>query len=400
MNELEVIYSGNDAGNTSNKVSYLNAHGNIESFAFSTIAAPADAKGDPFKDSTDMTRLTDIDRIHVHITSKSINQSYWYVGDFARDKEGMIQPSGGDKHNSELHTVTTLTGLALVALKQGFTEVKLSYSGGLPIEEHKRVNKAEIIDRLTGKHIVEFKDGKFIGKKVELNITGGNVYAEGIISSFGLKYNIVNNELTELQNGAEIGEEYALADLGAGTLDLALYEKDGLNGQVSTNVNLGTNEFIDRMMAEISELSEFDAIKKFNRDQGKETSIFRNREEFMKDVVIPGVSRLLDGGEAKFLVNWARVRDLDVTKIVLKHMESYYEAVLNRLEDFWFNKAPKVQSFVLVGGGVLFGYYYFRDLKQYSLPSKEVLADSAHFTSRAYLIANYIQELAAREQVG
>lgn len=385
------LVSGVDGGNTKTKVSFLNKVGDIVSFAIPTVIAPADSNGDPFKEGN-KRELSDIDRLHVHIQSKSLPRTYYFVGDWARDKEGMLQPEEvKDKHSSELHTVTTLTGLALAALKEGETEASLSYSGGLPIEERKRIDETQVLSKLIGDHVVEFLDGKFTGKRVSLHIHSGNIHTEGITSSLGLKYSIVKKELVALEHGSEIGEEYALGDLGAGTLDLALYDQDGLNGYVSTNKSIGTNSYIDQMIEEIFNKKEFEEVKKFLKDQGKELLKYRNREEFIYEVIVPGVKNIIDGGTPLFTVSWARVQNVDVTSIILKYTKEYYDKVYSELELFWLEKAPKIKTFLLVGGGVLFAYVHFKDLANYVLPPKEILEDSAFFTSRAYLIANYVK---------
>ncbi len=392
-NKTFKLVSGVDGGNTRTKVSFLGKGGNIISFALPTVIAPADSNGDPFKENGDRRELSDIDRLHVHIQSKALPRTYYFVGDWARDKKDMLQPEGvQDKHASELHTVATLTGLALAVLKQEKREAVLSYSGGLPIEEHKRIDESQVLAKLIGDHSIEFLDGKFIGQKVTLHITKGKIHVEGITSSLGLRYNIRKNEIVALEYGTEIGSQYALADLGAGTLDLALYDQDGLNGYASTNLPLGTNHYIDRMIDEIFENEVFADVKAFLEKQGKALQKYRNREEFVTEVLYPGVKRIMENHEPLFTVSWARVQDVDVTDIVLKHMKDYFEAVRDQLELFWFEKAPKVKTFVLVGGGVLFGYHFIKDLKEYTLPSQEILEDSAFFTSRAYLIANYVED--------
>jgi plasmid segregation protein ParM len=387
------LVAGVDGGNTKTKVSFLSKKGNITSFALPTVIAPADSKGDPFKDSGNRRELSDIDRLHVHIQSKSLPRTYYFVGDWARDKVDMLQPEEvKDKHDSELHIVTTLTGLALAVLKEGETEASLSYSGGLPIEERKRIDEAQVLAKLIGDHVIEFLDGKFAGKRVTLHVYNGKIHVEGITSSLGLKYSIVKNEVVALEHGSEIGEEYALGDLGAGTLDLALYDEDGLNGYVSTNKPLGTNVYIDRMIEEIFNKVEFEDVKKFLKEQGKELQKYRNREEFVSEVIVPGVKNIIAGEAPLFTVSWARMQNVDVTPIVLKHMKEYYDKVYSELELFWLEKAPKIKTFLLVGGGVLFAFVHFKDLKNYVLPPKEILEDSAFFTSRAYLIANYVED--------
>ncbi|MDQ0896277.1 MULTISPECIES: hypothetical protein [unclassified Paenibacillus] len=388
------LITGIDPGNTSTKVSYINEEGTIESFAISTVCAPANEKSDPFSSNTQQKEYSDTERLQVRIHSKSVHSTYYFVGDWARNKEGMLQPDAesSDKHNSELHTVTTLTGLAIAALKVGKTEADLDYSGGLPIEEHKRIDASHVLERYIGTHTISFMDGKYAGKTVTLNIQDGQVHVEGVTSSFGLKYDIRKNKLVARPRANEIGEEFALGDLGAGTTDLALYDVDGLNGYVSTNIQIGTNKYIDAMIQDIFELKEFDAVKELFINNGKDPVMYTNREEFLNDVIIPGVDIIIKGDNPYFKVSWQRVKNLDVTEIVLKRMKEYFDAVYNKLEMFWAEKAPKIETFPLVGGGILFAYYYFKDTKGYMLPETDLLKESPYITSRSYLIANYIRQ--------
>ncbi|CAN7762091.1 hypothetical protein LJR153_007104 [Paenibacillus sp. LjRoot153] len=390
------LITGIDPGNTRTKVSYLDDQGNIQSFSLPTICAPADEKGDPLSENAQKRELADIDRLHVKIESNSLKSRYYFVGDWARDKEGMLQPNNenSEKHSSQLHTVATLTGLAIAALRVGKEEAQLKYSGGLPIEEHKRVDSNQVLERYKGNHIVSFIDGKFKGKTVRLNIDGGQVHVEGVTSSLGLKYDIRDKMLVNLERGIELGDEYGLGDLGAGTTDLALYEKDGLNGYVSTNKDLGTNTYIDNMIKEIFEQPEFNTVKNLLKSRNLELVRYSNREEFLRDVIFPGVDLIIQGKEAKFLVSWANVQNVNVTDVVLKHMKEYFDTVHEELSIFWFDKASSVKTFPLVGGGILFAYYYFKDVESFILPPKELLKEAPFITSRAYLIANYVSQLA------
>ncbi|MED3690744.1 hypothetical protein P4534_18400 [Peribacillus butanolivorans] len=56
---------------------------------------------------------------------------------------------------------------------------------------------------------------------------------------------VVDGEVVETEFSSQILDEFAIADLGAGTLDLALYDENGLNSTKSTNHLIGTNKYID-----------------------------------------------------------------------------------------------------------------------------------------------------------
>ncbi|WP_260867122.1 ParM/StbA family protein [Paenibacillus sp. Y412MC10] len=391
------LQAGSDPGNTRVKISYMDKSGNICSFSIPTVVAPANAIGDPLRKES--KEILNTDRLHVYIQSKSLSSTYFYVGDFARDKDKMAEPSGGYKSSSELHLVAQLTALAVAAAELGEYHVNHSYAGGLPIEEFKEVDIEEFLAGITGEHVVEFLDGVFLGKKVVINITGGQVNIEGATTSLSLTNNIKDGKLVELPKAETFDEsEYVIGDLGAGTLDAALFGRDGLNGVNSTNWPIGTNSYIDAMLREINEIPEFQAAREFLKENHMNvTSPYSNREQFLNQVVVPEVEKMLKDKkknyEPKFLVSWARVRNVDVTKIVLAHMKNYFDEVNRQLNLFSYTKAANVENFYLVGGGVLFAYYYFRKVDFFQLPDDEVIAEAQYFTSRAYLINSFIEKL-------
>ncbi|CCC86268.1 hypothetical protein PPM_p0118 (plasmid) [Paenibacillus polymyxa M1] len=387
------LFGGSDAGNTTIKISFVNKEGNIESFPIATLVAPADEKGDPLKNNS---KVSMTDRLHVYIQSKAIKGTYYYVGNFARDKKDVEQPDGGPKFSSELHFVTELTGLAIAAASLEEYYVTHNYAGGLPIEEFK-VRGGEFLEKIKGEHKIEFLDGLFLGKTVTINITGGEVNIEGATTSLALTNDIVNNKIIELPTAKDFDEnDYVIGDLGAGTTDVALFQEDGLNGINSTNFTFGTNKFIDDIIKEISEIQEFKDTHAFLKENNIEIeSPFSNREQFINQVVKPQVKQMIQDKkyEPKFKISWGRVVDIDVTQTVLKYMEDYSKEVDKNFNLFSYTKAANVRNFYLVGGGVLFGYYYFRNLKFYKLPDIKVIEEAQYFTSRAYLINSYISQM-------
>lgn len=398
-----LLVDGIDPGNTRTKVSYLDETGNIQSFSIPTVIAPADATGDPLRKES--KEISSTDRLHVYIQSKAVSGTYHYVGDFARDKDDMKQPNGSSKSNSELHIVCQLTALAVAAAKMDKYNVDNIYSGGLPIEEFKVVKEDEFVEKMLGLHVIEFLDGVNRGKKVHLNIVGGHVNIEGATTSLALTNNIQDGNLVELPAAEVIDkEDHCVADLGAGTLDVALFQVDGLNGKSSTNYEIGTNKYIDAMIDEISEIPSFKKARQMLAEVGQEiSSPYQNREQFLSQVIVPEVDKMLKDTkgkyEPKFVVSWLPlVMEEDVTPIVLKHMNDYYETVERQLTIFSLTKAQSSKNFFLVGGGVLFAYYYFRNIEFYQLPDKEVIKDSAFLTSRAYLINTYLEGLSVASE--
>ncbi|GAA0853891.1 ParM/StbA family protein [Paenibacillus glucanolyticus] len=397
--KTSMLQAGSDAGNTRQKTSYIDETGNVVSISFPTLMAPGNSVGDPLRKESKDLSITD--RLHVYIQSKALSGTYYYVGDYARDKKGMVQPDGAFKSSSELHIVTQLTALAIIAASMNKERIDHFYSGGLPIEEFKIVGESTFLERISGEHVIEFLDGIYNGKVITINITGGIVNIEGATTSLALTNNIIENKLIELPSAKIFDDEdYCIGDLGAGTTDVALFEGDGLNGINSTNYDLGTNKYIDEMINEINEIDEFKEARDFLKENNMDvTSPYTNREQFLRQVVFPEIATMLADKTNKyqptFKVSWASKRNVIVTEIVLKHMKSYYDEVVKQLNLFALTKAPNVNNFFLVGGGLLFAYYYFRNIEFFKLPDLEVRPEAQYFTSRAYLISSYIQNLVA-----
>lgn len=408
------LIAGADGSNSSGKFSYLNADGNIESFLIPTIIAPADEKGDPLKKNTEVEFT---DRLHVRINSKSLERTYYFVGNAARGKSGLVEPKTDEmgqtienKSTSEIHFVNILTGLAISSILR-FTgdigedktlTVNLPFHGGLPIKEFKDMGGEDFLNRIKGRHSIMFLDGLYQDTTVHLVIDSGEIYIEGATTTLSLTNDIKDHEIVEVNDMVAKFEEgdYVVADLGGGTLDLALFEHDGLNGTSSTNHAFGTNIFIDRMIADIAALSNFDQIRTMLEEAGAAvTSPYTNRDEFMERVIKPVIVELIKFKETKdkkfdlkFTASWGMVRGVDVTEIVMKHMKDYYDGALKLLHQFSITKAQDASTFILVGGGVLFAYPYFKDVDYFQLPPKEMILESPYFTSRAYLIAAKLEE--------
>ncbi|WP_221568928.1 ParM/StbA family protein [Alkalihalobacillus sp. TS-13] len=392
-----VLVTGTDSGNTSNKVSFLNNKGDIESFTIPTIIAPA-----PSSKVTDMSKMKQIageHLLHVRIASKALpaneTTAYFYVGEYAKDKDGKVEPNAEaeSKFNNKLHIVTTLTGLAIAAWRSEKSDVDVPYSGGLPVEEYKNIGSEKVISQLKGVHVVEALDGAYEGKKVTISIHEGTVHVEGVTSSLALGFDIKNGQLEELPLGDEIGDDFALGDLGAGTLDLALHTELGFDKNKSTNKPIGTNKFIDGILDEIVQIEAFQEVHQMLEETGESSQPYRTREEFMRKVIIPGVMEMIDGkspSKVKFTASWLFVKNIDITNVVTKWMKLYAADIKTELNKFWLSS--NAEKFVLVGGGLLFGYVEFANLaNRFIFPEK--IGDAAFFTSKAYLIANVLDQL-------
>ncbi|WOE49642.1 hypothetical protein Q5P00_33830 (plasmid) [Bacillus thuringiensis] len=246
---------------------------------------------------------------------------------------------------------------------------------------------------LYGEHTVEFLDGTYEGKKIKITINDGTMNVEGVSSVLAILFDIVNGEIVEVEGmDAEIGESYAINDLGAGTSDNAFFEDGELNKKLSTNTDLGTNKYIDEILKNIKErFMENEILKSFMTDEIE--SPFKTREDFIQRLVMPEVEKMIEDDTYKptFSVKWGPVKE-NVTDIVMDGMLKYAEDQKASLMKFWFK--TNADKNIVVGGGVLFGYAGLRDLKEqdgFILPKN--IQESAYFTSRSYLIANLLEQL-------
>lgn len=393
LREKNILLTGADPGNTSSKFSFLNDKGDIESFSIPTVIAEARQPNTEISDHRG-GNVSGERRLYVHLKSEAVineyKNLYWYVGEYAKNKDKNMQPSldkeghSVDKFDSTVHIVTLLVGLAVSALKAGKEKVNVPLSTGLPIEEHKRLGGSKYLEKLKGVHVISFYEGEYKDKIVELNIEDGVINVEGITSTLALEFDINNAEIKETNLIGKIGNEFILNDLGAGTQDVALYTEDGLEPSISTSKPVGTNQFIDDMIAEIEELPQVrEAI------DSMDLKPFSTREKFMRDIIIPETEKMItnENYEPKYTFNWGiKIKNVDITSIVNTHISKYADSVLNTINEF--SLKYNVDKIVIVGGGLLFGYSVFKEHKDTFIYPDNLLT-SAAITSRAYLIANY-----------
>jgi plasmid segregation protein ParM len=400
----ERFIAGSDSGNDSNKISVINEKGNIESSTISSVIAPA-----PTSKAVDLGRdkRKGTDKVlHVYIESDALpsnkKSSYYYVGEYAKTKKDVVQPhyydkAGGSesqqKSGNEIHAVTTLTALALKAWEKGLDKATVDLSVGIPIREYKDTEGELLEKQYKGKHLVRSVDGIYAGEEVILNIENVFVYVEGVTSYMGITINMKDGDLEVTSEAEKIGEEFGVADLGAGTLDAAVYNEYGLDSEKSDNEHIGTNKYIDEIIKEISNAEIFEDVRNEIPDTMDKTP-YRTREEFIEKVIKPVVDKMISDKEGeyqpKFKVEWLFSEDTEtVTKIILKHMKAYSEEALGYIKKF--RAENRIKNMVLVGGGLLFAYYYFKQEKHFIMPAN--LEQSAYFTSRAYAIKNYLEHL-------
>ncbi|WP_336771161.1 ParM/StbA family protein [Bacillus bombysepticus] len=407
-----MLLGGFDTGNIKAKISFLNEKGNIESFSVPTVIAEAppakiDLKSAPSKKNDYVNEKDeDIELLHVRIISNSLDgdarSRAWYVGAYAKDQEDRQEPTVDEmgktedkfsQKNKKLHLIPLFTSMAVAAARIGKEEVSVPFSGGMPIEDYKLRGEEQILEMLYGEHTVEFLDGTYEGKKIKITINDGTMNVEGVSSVLALLFDIVNGEIVEVEGmDAEIGESYAINDLGAGTSDNAFFEDGELNKKLSTNTDLGTNKYIDEILKNIKErFMENEILKSFMTDEIE--SPFKTREDFIQRLVMPEVEKMIEDDTYKptFSVKWGPVKE-NVTDIVMNGMLKYAEDQKASLMKFWFK--TNADKNIVVGGGVLFGYAGLRDLKEqdgFILPKN--IQESAYFTSRSYLIANLLEQL-------
>ncbi|MEC2646820.1 ParM/StbA family protein [Bacillus thuringiensis] len=407
-----MLLGGFDTGNIKAKISFLNEKGNIESFSVPTVIAEAppakiDLKSAPSKKNDYVNEKDeDIELLHVRIISNSLDgdarSRAWYVGAYAKDQEDRHEPTVDEmgktedkfsQKNKKLHLIPLFTSMAVAAARIGKEEVSVPFSGGMPIEDYKLRGEEQILEMLYGEHTVEFLDGTYEGKKITITINDGTTNVEGVSSVLALLFDIVNGEIVEVEGmDAEIGESYAINDLGAGTSDNAFFEDGELNKKLSTNTDLGTNKYIDEILKNIKErFMENKILKSFMTDEIE--SPFKTREDFIQRLVMPEVEKMIEDDTYKptFSVKWGPVKE-NVTDIVMDGMLKYAEDQKASLMKFWFK--TNADKNIVVGGGVLFGYAGLRDLKEqdgFILPKN--IQESAYFTSRSYLIANLLEQL-------
>lgn len=382
------ILIGIDSGNTESKVSYLNREGNIDSFSIPTVIAKAPdhaVEGDTYQSSEESL-------LHIEIDSPALpnKHKHWYVGEYAKNKEKKEETKGDKKLNNPTHIITAIASLAVVALKSGKDNIKSCLSIGLPIDEFKEIGQ-EALEKFKAKHTVTFIDGRFKDKKVEVDIVDGIVNAEGSISSLALRYDIKENKLKKTELHDKIPNEYAISDLGSVTVDHAFFGVNGLDKDSSvSDTDLGTNKFIDELIEEVNNHSEFDEVRKNANENDK---AYNTRTHFMKEVIYPAIEKYIkdESVELKFKAKWAYVRNVDVTDIVKKHMKEYGEQNKSDLLKRWAKSS--VDEYYVIGGGLLFGYIVLKELKgKYSFTFPPNIMDAPYLNSRAYLISNFLEQ--------
>lgn len=399
--EVFELVTGCDGGNTKTKISYLSEEGNMVDLAIPTVIAKAATSTIELGSALYDAEINPTENLHVMLESDALtndlHHSYFYVGASAYRQDESIpqEPSGEEKHDSQLHLIVTLVGLALAAAESGETKARVNYHGGLPINEYKMYSQ-RLMKQLRGVHHITFVDGKHKGKTIEVDIYDGKILAEGVSSVYGLIFTVENGVLkhTPLYDQIKQDQSFIISDLGAETLDVAYYTAGGVSKHLSLSHDLGTNGYMDRLIEEISLLPEFDARRQKNPD----ARISRTREEFILRYLEKTTNeRIKTGKDISYLASWGPTKNVDVTDQIIDQVGEYGNEVVSFLDEYWSAKASDAERIYLVGGGTLFGYEVFKQAEGYDFLPDDIVFKSPFVTSRAYLIANIISQQEATE---
>lgn len=403
--DQEILINGVDSGNISNKVTYINEKGDIDYINIpSIIGVNADAIAADLGDmESEEKTFPDEFILHVNIKSPALPKNranaFYTVGEYAQltsSPENLLETNSAeaqDKLGAEIHVVTTLTALALAAWKSNKAdEVKIPLSFGLPIEEARKTAN-ERMTLFIGKHIVTAVDGPYKGKTVTLDITEVRQNVEGVTSYLGLVYDLVEGQIVKTGFRKQMLKEFAVSDLGAGTFDIGLFDENGLNSRKSTNYEIGTNAYIDRMMKDIILMPEFEKNVARAKRANVEPKISFTREEFMRKFIKPIIHRSITESNYKavYEVSW-QSKTADATAIIEKHMKDYADEVRAKIDAYF--TSTNVGQMLIVGGGLLFSYKFLKDLVDEDCLFPQNLEEAGYFTSKAYLLKNITLELA------
>lgn len=399
----DYLVAGVDCGNISNKITYIDQDGNIGALNIASIIGEnAETTAEDMPDESKDKSFPNDMILHLHIKSKALpknrTNAYYTVGEYAQiatnDKDNLRETSSDarDKLGNEIHVVTTLAGLALAAWKSDKGDkVDVPLSFGLPIEEAKQAS-SEKINIYKGEHEITAVNGPYKGKTITINVTDVQLNVEGVTSYLALVFDLVDGAVVETEFSSQIHDEFAVADLGAGTLDLALYDENGLNSTKSTNYSLGTNKYIDSIMQEAVELKDFASVRSRFERVNKTPKISFTREEFMRKFIKPEIEKMIKNPKYTpvFKATW-QSKTGDITKIVEKHINQYAEEVKDKIIRYFVD--TNVGQMIIVGGGLLFAYQYLVELKEEDCLFPPNIEEASFFTSKAYLLKNIISEI-------
>ncbi|MBP1933971.1 hypothetical protein [Ammoniphilus resinae] len=393
------LFSGNDDGYMSLKQSYITPENEIGSLTLPTQVVEAEARKQRIANTTGASQEP---FYHVRIRSTAPllggidNMKHYYVGDTAQIAHADEIKQGDTtikKSESVTHLIVSLVAKAVAACNCGQTVVRNVHSYGMPVNDAKDRYTSLDMNQMKGYHEITFLNSQFEDQVVYIHVTDTfpNPEAAQIPLALALDFEKGSLQPTplaeEIQNG-----NFAIADLGAGTMDIALYDAGGrviprpshsvqslnIRGQ---EVYYGTNHYIDQMIQAVT--SYF----------GAHNLVYMgSRERFIQKVLMPAFQANLDGQALIFYASHQARKNEDVTKLILPILQEYTAQVEGYLNMIWDNN-DEIERFYLAGGGALFGHYYFQNLHQFSIPGE--IRNLPYLNSRAYLFAYYGSAISA-----
>lgn len=434
-NEKTMLFTGIDPGNITTKISFLNNSGNPESFNIPTVISDAPATAVNYNSEFDKSNSKLVeDYIHIRVQSDALGKDQsnktFYVGEIAKNSSEKEQPkmlengNSEDKFtdsNSKVFILPVLAGMAIAAIKNGQRNVIAPLSTGMPSKSYLK-HEQSLKQRFIGKHIITFIDGPYVNQEVQIDIlpNQAQIHAESVTTAIALKYDVKDFHIVETQLKETLNDKtYAIADLGAGTSDYAVFNVDGLDkvmtrifaeGNSSKLSRVATNGYIDRIIDAVYNDASFAsqrAIIEQIGDESRKPSELTSREIFMKKIIKPVVDNVLALQKQdpnvqiedvlKFQFTWTSAKNIDITDHVTNEMKAYAEEQLLNVELAWIS--ANTDYILVVGGGLLFGYFGGLDkLKEKGVLIPNLL-DSQYFNSKAYLIINYLTNMPSIQEV-
>jgi plasmid segregation protein ParM len=387
------LFSGNDDGYMSLKQSYVTPDHEIKSLTLATQVVEAEARKQRIANTTG---ASDEPFYHVRIRSTAPllggvdNMRHYYVGDTAQIAD-VREIKQGDttvkKTESLTHLVVSLVAKAVAACESGKTVIKNVHSYGMPVNDAKETYTSLDMSQMKGFHEITFLNSRYEDQVVYIHVTDTFPNPEAAQIPLALALDFQQGSLQPTPLAADIQNgNFAIADLGAGTLDIAIYDGSGRIiprpshsiqsvTQGNQEVYFGTNHYIDRM------------IKVTTNYFGAHNPVYMgSRERFIKKVLFPSFAESLTGQALKFYASHQARKNEDITDLIMPILKEYANAVENYLNRIWDNN-DEIEKFYLAGGGALFGYYFFQNLHQFTIPGE--IANIPYLNSRAYLFAYY-----------
>ena len=387
------LFSGNDDGYMSLKQSFITPDHEVKSLTLATQVVEAEARKQRIANTTG---ASDEPFYHVRIRSTAPllggvdNMRHYYVGDTAQIAEATEIKQGDTtikKTESLTHLVVSLVAKALAACESGKRIVKNVHSYGMPVNDAKERYTSLDMSQMKGYHEITFLNSRFEDQVVYIHVTDTFPNPEAAQIPLALALDFQQGSLQPTPLAADIQNgNFAIADLGAGTLDIAIYDGSGRIiprpshsiqsiAKGDQDIYFGTNHYIDRM------------IKVITGHFGANNPVYMgSRERFFKKVLLPSFKESLEGQPLVFRASHQARKNENVNDLIMPILQEYANHIESYLNHIWDNN-DEIEKFYLAGGGALFGYYFFQNLHQFTIPGEP--SNIPYLNSRAYLFAYY-----------